>query len=126
MKDTWLPSPLYLNNIVITPAFFFELNLADVFALIPMNLCYSFFNAVGNDGSAATFVPILSLSFLAVRERIFSDESLNVTNLFARRDNFHAGDDGAFLYEPFAVALKSRGKTNSSSSGILSSIKLRG
>ncbi len=61
----------------------------------------SFF-AVGYDGSAATLVPVLSLSFIAVRERITFNEPLNVTNLFAGSNNFHAGDDGAFLYEPFA------------------------
>lgn len=61
----------------------------------------SFF-AVGYDGSTATFVPVLSLSFIAVRERITFNETFNITNFFARRDNFYTGDDGAFLYKTLA------------------------
>ena len=69
-----------------------------------MNLGYPFFYAVGYNGCNATFVPILSVSFRAVRKQIFVNKSLNVANLFALRNDFNSRNLGAFLYKSFIVA----------------------
>ena len=84
MNETPRPSPSYFSSIFLTPTFFFDFNLTDILALVPMDFTvHESFNAVGYNRRAATLIPVLSLRFLAVRERISFNESFNVMNFFA-------------------------------------------